>query len=198
MAYLLKNFDTLMQRFWDEPYIVFGETVMKSYSDQLIDFFTKVRDPYFILLHEDFYFVEEVDKERLNSLVEFAKYHNADRVSLQCIGDGYKGATNLYTEFDDIKIHKLNDRHTYTRSLEASIWNREFFLKHLARGEDVWATEVQSSLRARGDNNVYVAEKRTLQYRDAFIHGEQRIKIINETFHQLVPGDTWKDLNIKP
>ncbi len=201
-AFLLKHFDTLFHRFWNGEYIVFGQDQMMTYSDQLIDYFTNVvDDDYFILLHEDFYFINKVDQKRIEDLMEYAREYNVDRIGLQSLYDGYQGATNKIDKTSGgIDMYRITQKHNYICSFEASIWRREFMLKYMVKGENPWRTEEYSSLRARRENNnkVFVTKEKTCDYRDAYVKDTQRIKIINGTFHNLVPGDMWEDLEISP
>ena len=198
-AWLLTHFDTLFHRFWNGEYKVFGQYGMKQYSDQLLDYFSTVDDDYLILLHEDFYFINKVDQKRVADLVEYARDYDVDRIGLQSLYDGYQGCAKKVDKTQGgIDMYRLADRHNYVCSFEASIWRREFLLTHLVKGEDPWQTEVNARMRARVKNKIFITKEKTCDYRDAYIHNEQRIKVINGTFHLLVPGDTWEDLEISP
>lgn len=200
-ADILPDFDLLFQRFWGGEYELIGVERDVGYSNALREKLDSIKDDRVIILCDDFYFIEPVDKSVLDKLIEFATHTNADRVSLQSIDDGYIGFTKLETTVAGLKMYRIHEKHQYVCSFEASIWKREFLLKVLIPNENPWEAEVNSGFRARGHNVVFVPEKRVVQYRDAMIHGQPRIKVIDGEFHNLVPGGTvegiWENLHIK-
>ncbi len=202
-AHLLDDFDYLFQKFWGVDYTVIGKDKKTVYAEQWDTALRAIDDEYFIMLHEDFYIVEPVDTDYINLLLEYAKEDNYQRVSLQCVKDGYEGHTkkvrpNIFLP----SLHQLNPGFQYMCSLEASIWHRETFLKVLRPGENVWQTEVRGSIR-NPNIRVLLPEEQVVVYHDARIHGHERMKVINGTFHKIVQGgdgvtkDVWLDLGIK-
>lgn len=155
----------------------------KPYSDALIDALSKTDTPYVLLLHEEFY-ITGVDRPMLDVLRAMALSTHPFRVSLQSRDDGYQGATIE---------GRLDTTHQYLSSLEASIFDRKKLLGYLERGWGPQQTEIELSIRARGEF-VYIPQQRVIKYADALRGGQQRIKEIDGVEHVLVPGDTWEPL----
>ncbi len=198
-AHLLDDFDFLFKKFWGVPYEVIGadnDDGLSGYSDNLIAGLRDLTDEFVILLHEDFYITEPVDHARILRLREFAKENGMDRVSLQCIKDGYEG---FVTSLGD-RLYKVNEGFQYIASFEASIWNRETLLRILFPREDPWQTELRCSSRNPTFNAV-IPEIPVLIYHDARIHGQERIRVIDGSFHKLTGEDAngpiWEDLGVK-
>jgi hypothetical protein len=192
-AHLLEDFDYLFQKFWGADYIVIGKDERRDYADNIIHGLSKLECEYIILLHEDFYIMRLVPIFQIDSLLNYARKYDVKRVSLQCIEDGYAGHI---CDTDYPFLYKVTSGFQYMCSLEASIWNREFLIGMLKPGENVWETELNCSKR-NPDIHVIVPANRVLNYSDARIHGEVRIKLVDGVFHKLIPGDLWESLGIR-
>jgi hypothetical protein len=190
-AHLLEDFDYLFQRFWGAEYLVIGRDKQQGWSNQIIDELGKLDDEYIILLHEDFYITEKVDTNRIEQLLKQMKEQGAKRTSLQCIEDGYEGyvGKEVYPG-----VHIVKKGWEYICSFEASIWHRETLIHTvLKRGENAHQAEVLGS-RRNPRMKALVPATTVLTYSDARIHGEERMKVINGTFHKNI--GPWVDLKI--
>lgn len=198
--YLLPNFDKLFQRFWGGDYTIWSGD--GEYSTQLLRHIEDIDDEYFILLHEDFYIFNPIDKVQLAVLKKFVQEFKQEekrvmRVGLQSLHDGYEGATNLLTIEDGVKLYSLSQKHNYKMSFEASIFRREHLLRYLTPGLSARKAETATSLAARDtDDFVILTEFPTVVYKDAVVGGDERIKFENSRMILAVP-EGWKDTGIK-
>lgn len=154
---LLPEFAERFEQYWGEPFLVYiSNTDINHWSDGIINFLNSIKDEYFILLSEDFYLTESVDKEILASLKEAVKL-KPQRISL--LGNH----TPARTYFDGTYFtHKMDAEYQF--SLEASIQNREFLLDNLKPGLDPWESERVKAKTARG--MVISSEKPAIFYQD--------------------------------
>lgn len=191
--HLLADFDYLFKKHWGGEYRVWSGR--EKYSTQLINHLKSIDDDYFILLHEDFYFNKPVNLKQLNDLEEFAQKYNVARVGLQSVKDGYEDSV----EYLIADWYKLSNKHQYKMSLEASIFNREYLLKHIRAGWSAGETEIKVSQSASKDNQlVILTQKPTVCYKDAMRGGEIRIKKVDNKYKVLTQAadgsDEWADL----
>lgn len=218
MRHLVPTFAKLLNKFWPEnaPKVtVFGAlppdywvrehpgnfTFMSHgekdlpYADQLIWYLKELEDDHLILFHEDMFLLDYVDEDRLKEAVRFATQNNVDRFGLQTFKEGFDGQGS---EGVGNRRYKVKENHQYLCSFEASIFRREFLLDVLVPGEDPHQTEINASQRAQGAQ-VYQPHDRILNYKDAVIHGEERIFIHNDELFLKVPKGEgeWKQTGVK-
>ena len=124
---LLAEFSERFEKYWGGPFFVYvSDTDREHWSNGVIKFLESIKDEYFILLHEDFYLTQPINKELLERLKKLAVELKADRVSL--LGNHTPNRTFKLVE-PDIFMHRGTAKYQY--SYEASIQKREFLLKNL-------------------------------------------------------------------
>lgn len=205
-VHLLENFDKLFQKFWGGHYTIDVAREEERLSDQLLRLVNTIPEEYFILLKEDFYLLESVDKSFLEKCEKYAIEHKADRFSLQCVKDGYENTSNMVDTIDETNIYQLSMQEQYLCSLEASIWRRDFLRRNLFRSgtiengvgiNDGSDANVEITLsRQVKEAAIFVPEKRVIVYTDAMRGGKPRVKFIENEFFMLSP-DGWISKGIK-
>ena len=215
--HLLFNQAVLLNKFWDrnKKVKIFGklppeEELPKNFefvsmgeedeewSNQFIKILNQIPDTHFILLRDDFYFLEPVKKDILEDLEDYVEAHpNISRVGLQTLDEGYTDAVIPYdTTKNGFQLYYLEQDHPYLCSFEASIFKKKFLEKYIVSGEDSRTAEINMSARAKDKAEIVLLTKeRVLTYRDAMIGGEERIKFIDNSFYLLTP-DGWQRQNI--
>lgn len=173
--HLLENFDRLMKKHWGVKYEVDISPEGEHKSDQLIRIANLIEDDYFILLQEDFYLYEDVDKNFLKECKEFAEGFEVDRFSLQARKDGYEMTSVDFGEVAGRAVYQLMPTERYLCSLEASIWRRKFLLENLESGYSDRSIELEMSKRVKQGSRIFVPEEPVLVYTDAFRGGEPRM-----------------------
>ena len=190
--HLLKGFSERFMQHWGDDFFVDIAGKDESWSDQMNRVCRSFNEEYFIRLCEDFWLSEQVDYNGLFLAWRYAVAGKLDRVGLQSVFDGYEHCSK---KDEKTGWFKLDPDAEYLCSFEASIWNRQFLLKHLKRGEHIWDAEIRMSKAARGAN-VLVPPKPIVFYKDATRRGQERAKIVDGHMHVLQPGDIWKDVDV--
>lgn len=190
-AYLLDKFHSLLKKFWNRDYEIDIAKPDEKLSNQLSRIVNTIKDDYFILLKEDFYFLSEVDKNLMAKCEEFAVQEGVDRFSLQSVEDGYKNTSEVYKDIGGLKIFRILSSEKYLCSLEASIWKRQFLLDNLFLGGSDRDVELNMSKQVKGFAKIFVPEKKILDYTDALRGGQERIKWEGNKMILLTP-DGWQ------
>jgi len=121
----------------------------------------------FILLHEDFYFVEPVNLNLLNKAITYMeKNPEVGKIGLQGI---HSGSEDRVFEHDG--FYKHHDNADYLCSLEAAIWRRDYFFKYFVDGEDAGRGETTASERARNQGETVLWTKKPVMVYDDAMRG---------------------------
>jgi len=158
-SWLIPIFSHFYERFWpDNPYQTDFVTETKKidgvnifctgeipWADRAIKYLESFEDETFLLFLEDYIINTTIDTNRIKMAENL------------CRGD--IGCVRLYPRR---KLHSKNlidfningfmeyplDKY-YSVSLEPCIWQKEFFLEFLQRGENIWQTEDNGSIRVQ-------------------------------------------------
>ena len=150
----------------------------EAICEQLFDYFSNIKDKHFIIGVDDQPLVSKVNQDIINYLENIFKL-NSDigRCSLTL-----SHAKRSNTTIDNVDINKENVRlfenHEgvpYKLSIVYSMWNREYFLKHLQGYTTIWDWEINASKAAIKDGwKVIGTEPSALDYTHMFKHGGLR------------------------
>lgn len=133
--------------------ILTGKTDKMGFSNRFIDAVKKVPSKYVLYLQEDMWLRRSLDKEILRDLVKFMEDNNADSLKLHA-KLFYYHSYNLKPTGQKIKnqpIYKY-DSDEYILSHNATIWRKDYILKHQIEGEDPWTNELKGSQRMASEN----------------------------------------------
>jgi hypothetical protein len=108
----------------------------------------KITEPYVLYLQEDMWFTKPINAVFFNQLAELASKNNWQQVKLHSF-DRYKTtATDVFIEgFNVAKID--NKASEYLMSHQATLWNKDFLLKQLHKGEHPWRNERKGTQRLK-------------------------------------------------
>lgn len=171
--HLLEGFKERFDQYWGGGYTV--DISDKSWSDQMIDLVSRIEDEYFIRLCEDFWILEPVNKNLLETAELLAEIAKPDRIGLQSVKDGYEHCSEEGIKLNGHNFFKLKKNAEYMCSFEASIYKTEFLRNHLKPGLHIWESEIELSRGAK-DALVYVSEEPVVKYKDATRRGKSRIE----------------------
>lgn len=150
-------------------------------SDQLINLCNNIADEYFILLEDDFYFVDKVNLNLLRSAFTYCEANCVDRFSLQT--KNAHMCSDWHPTKDCIegnRVYCSTPKIVIPFSLEASIWRRKFLLDSLPRGMSDSQIEIQCSARVRQtEHMIRSLDKSIMTYMDAQRDGSQLIHVID-------------------
>lgn len=117
------------------------------WADRAIKYLESLKEEKFLLLLEDYILKETVDTNKVK---------RAEALCVDDIGcvrlNPYQRLSELLvdSEIDGFKEYPVDK--PYSVSLESAIWQKEFFLEFLKRGESIWQTEVDGSKRIQNSS----------------------------------------------
>ena len=172
--HILRPFSFLLNKFWspeqkvvivgfDHPqfdlpsnyeFVSLGEQRgLKYWTDDHLDYFKGIEDEYFVHMLENEFFLKPLDMSIYNDLVDRLN-PKIGRVDLTP-GPSQR-SNNLVENRGEYDIIELTQDASYRLALRFNIWNKDYLMKYLIRGEDCWEYEVKGierpnilALRAR-------------------------------------------------
>lgn len=129
----------------------------KGWSNYLIDFFSSIKDEFFIYGLDDFMIARPVDEEVYNTCLDLLD-EKVGRIDLQPSLQYARPSQYVepFTEKNGINFVKLVDSgrgvNLYQNAAAFSIWNKKWFLKNIRRDWSPWDWEITGSMSlADGD-----------------------------------------------
>lgn len=184
-SFIWDDFASLFNRYWDSNIKVdkyfLSETESKnidgfrfftpgkiSYSDCLIYALNKIKTPYVLWLQDDYFLRKTIDNKKFKYYFDFIEKNNVDRF-------GIKDDSKYYTKSKFIdEIWKIDPKSQYTISMQASIWNVDYFKKCLKLNETPWQFELNGTSRINNNNmsnNLYFELQSSPWYLEAMKKG---------------------------
>ena len=112
------------------------------WADKMIKYLESLEDDVFLLFLEEYILNKKVDTDKIKR-AESLCVDNIGCVRLYDY-DGYSRFL-IDTKIEGFKEYPLDK--PYAASMQASIWQRKFFIDLLKQGEDIWQSEIGSSKR---------------------------------------------------
>ena len=129
--------------------ILTGKTDRNGFSDRFIKSLDQIPTKWVLYLQEDMWLRRGLDKDLLEELVEFAEKNNADSIKIHTklfYYDNYKlEKTDSFIK--GRRILKYSEGENFLLSHNATIWRKDYILKHQKEGEDAWTNEIEGSKR---------------------------------------------------
>ena len=129
--------------------ILTGKTDRNGFSDRFIDAIEKIPSKWVLYLQEDMWLRRGIEKKILEDLIRLAEEKNADSIKIHSRLFYYDTYRLEKTE-DFIgrkRILKYSEAENFLLSHNATIWRKDYILKHQRRGEDPWKNEIEGSSR---------------------------------------------------
>jgi hypothetical protein len=163
--FLWNNFTTLFNKYWDhsievEKYFI-SETAQCNvdgfqtfntntniYSDSLKYALDRVKTKYVLWLQDDYYFRKTVSRSKFEYYMNYIIENKVNRF-------GIHDDSQLYSKNHVVdNIYRFRQSSLYTISMQASIWDVEFFKYCLpsVNSETPWEFEVDGSRRINADD----------------------------------------------
>jgi hypothetical protein len=100
--------------------------------------------------------------------MKFIKDNNVDRFGI-CEDKGLYSTSHIIAE-----IYRLNQNSQYTISMQASIWNKDFFLSCLDPVENPWQFEIKGSSRLNSlkEHKIYQEIQDPPWYKECMTKGK--------------------------
>ena len=179
---------------------------LQEWSTDLRKFFEKIEGDFFIYGTEDYAFTDHTDIEWINQLTTIIqKDPTIGRINLvnPCEREGYTIDNNphykadLVENFGKWSLYKLTKKSSYILTAQASIWNKEFFLRYCQPGLSPWDFETAGSNNAREDEDYSVllvyGEKYPISKVEAFASGRWDNK---EAWFNLISPALREEINL--
>jgi len=162
---LLKPFSYLFNEFWSakQPVTILGyksptfdlpsnftfeslgeQRGIQFWAEDIKKYLCDLKDEYFIYSAEDLFLTRPVNFESLKTLLRF--WHTED-LNLARIGLGNTVRNEEHTHVkktDNCDIIIQNQVSNHRISLQWSLWNKKYFIKHLHEGYSQWDFEVKN------------------------------------------------------
>lgn len=172
-AHLLEGFVSRFIKHWGRSFSVDIAQENESWSRQMKRVCQSITDSHFIRLCEDFWMYQDADVKRIDEVSAYAVHNGIPRIGLQGVDEGYKECSEPFQ--DD--VFKLKSSAEYLCSFEASIYCRDFLLRHLPEDAHIWESETSCSRSAREESpTVLVTKEKLVFYKDATRRGQSRVE----------------------
>ena len=137
--------------------ILVGKTDKNGFSDRMIKSLEKIPHKWVIYIQEDMWLLNKPNFNTLEKLLLFADAKNVDSIKIHSKLHYYDRYFLEPTNhvIDGIKLLKFSQGDNYLHSHNATIWNKEYLLKHLVSGEDPWTNEENGSKRMSSEKHEH-------------------------------------------
>lgn len=201
--FLWDKFCLLFNRYWDHsidiPRYFLSETIEFSnygfksfipgkipYSDCLKYALDRIDTAYILWLQDDYFLRKTILKSKFEYYMSFMQ-NGVDRFGIH--GDSY-----LYSKSHLIdNIYRFHQYSLYTISMQASIWNKEFFKSCLISNgsENPWKFELNGTYRLNNTkfHNIMFDKQETPWYNEAMNKGEFTSK-----YHEIIEQEGLNDI----
>jgi hypothetical protein len=129
--------------------ILTGKTDKSGFSDRFIKALEQIPSKWVIYVQEDMWIRSKLSNQLLTELVEFAEKTNADSIKIHSklfYWDDYRLEPTKHF-IQGQRLLKYCEGDNYLLSHGATIWRKDYILKHQISGEDPWLNEIEGSKR---------------------------------------------------
>lgn len=184
--FLLRGFAYLWNEYTDQPVTVVGysppefklpdnftfhslgsQKPASKWSDGLIEFVEQQGHQHFILLLEDYWLYDRVDRLAINRLTDLIT-DNVLRIDLSGNRAAQKQAKPIGEGIMGYEIVQTPPGTRYQMSFQAAIWHRENMLKVLQRDESPWQAEILGSKRVSPEMQVLGTRPAVMRYQPVY------------------------------
>jgi hypothetical protein len=129
--------------------ILTGKTDKNGFSTRMINALNQIDTKWVIYMQEDMWLLSKIPNETISKLLLFCETKNIDSIKIHTRLTYYYNYILENTDYtiDNVRIQKYSDGENFLHSHNATIWNKEYLIKHLLKGEDPWVNEVEGSKR---------------------------------------------------
>lgn len=191
-SFLWNDFVKLFNRYWDDTIKVkkyfLSETLSEDiedfefitpgkipYSDCIKNALDIIQTPYVLWLQDDYFLRKKINKDMFEYYFNFIEENNVNRF-------GIKENSRYYNKTHVIdNVWKINQNSMYTISMQASIWEINFFKSCLISNESPWDFEIKGTKRLnKKKHNIYFHLQETPWY----IEGMKKGKMTSD-YHKI-------------
>ncbi|QRR01591.1 hypothetical protein [Dyadobacter sandarakinus] len=163
---LFKGFESIFSQYWDfstqcNLYFATEELHVQlngfqnirsgkgEWSDRLAYLLkNEIREDYVLYLQEDVWFTKPISAAFFNNLFALVQTHNYRQVKLHSADIYQTKKTDEYLHGFNVSVLD-NARSRYLMSHQVTLWNRNFLIDQLPKGENPWRNENRGSKRLK-------------------------------------------------
>lgn len=164
LTYLLTE-----QKVFDKDGIICATTKKNCWSERIQEVLNNIDTKYVLWFQDDYFLRRKMDVSSLENYLNFIEHNNVDRFGIH--EDSY-----LYSLTPDSQSNffRYKQNSMYSISLQASIWNKEFFQSCFCeKQETIWEFEVDGSKRLNTrPHKIYVDIQNPPWYQEALRKGK--------------------------
>lgn len=131
-----------------------------GFSTRMIDAIKKIDSEYILYLQEDMWLRRPLEKNLIEDILNFMDQNSADSVKIHSRLFYYDSYILEPTDFiiQDVRMLKMSEvENNCFLSHNATIWRKDYLLKHQVEGETPWINEIEGSKRMFSDSkNHYI------------------------------------------
>lgn len=137
--------------------ILTGKTDKNGFSSRLMDAISKIPTKYVLYIQEDMWLKRSLHDKIIEDLINFMDEVNANSVKLHSRLWYYESYELEPTNYFVGNQRILKDIGTCPMTHNATIWRKDYLLKHMKPNEDPWSNEINGSERMLSDmkNNYH-------------------------------------------
>lgn len=124
-----------------------------GFSTRFIEAIKQIPSKYVLYMQEDMWLKRSLDYKTLESIINFMEENNADSVRLHAKLFYYESYKLEPTDTIISGKRILKNAGGHILSHNATIWRKDYILKHQVPNEDPWSNEIEGSKRMSVDNN---------------------------------------------
>lgn len=165
----------------------------ERWSNSLIQFCNLLDSDYFILMLEDYWFIDHVDRLVIPKLVEWIKREkNVLRMDLS--GNRAAYPSKIVGKCMDYTIIESLPSAKYMMSFQAAIWHRKNMLRILREYENPWQAEIEGSKRVQeSDLRVLGTDLKIMNYQPVWRSQQRKWQLDKIPTYQLekIKSEGW-------
>jgi uncharacterized protein YcfL len=137
--------------------ILTGKTDKFGFSTRLRLALEKIPSKWVLYIQEDMWLKSELSTDKLSKIIEILEKNSAQAMKIHNKLHYYSAynleSTPLFIENSRILKYSSGENFLFTHN--ATIWNREYLLKHNRDGEDPWTNEIEGSKRMSSEEHLH-------------------------------------------
>jgi hypothetical protein len=127
---------------------------VRNWSGPLLNFFSKIKDEYFVLGLEDYWIFTHINRDLYQYLIDTYLKKNIAKICFDKTVEKY--GSKQIDSFNGFPIFKAKQMAKYRTSLQFGIWRKDYFLKYLKPDISPWQFEIRGNRLARNDGELII------------------------------------------
>ena len=141
-----------------DPRINFITAGKGEFSDRFIKAIREIDSEWIIYIQEDMWLKRELSIDLINELIECAESENADSIKIHAVLYYYNQYRLEKTEYKirGKNVLRYSQGDNFLLSHNATIWKKDYILRHQREGENPWENEIKGSERMSSEQHNHL------------------------------------------